>query len=997
MRRRWWRIAWLLALALATLAANASDLATLRHALDLGDLRQQPEAPPAPPWNDAQARYALAWVEWQQRVDAHESASAVLAQLRRWSEAEAAVGKELRAAVLVLESRQSLQQAQLTAAQREAADALALLEGGDESLALARALAQLARAQRAADKRSEALATSERAVDLYARLAPASNEALWVLVDRIGILRTGGRFEESRRALEQAEAWLAADAPDVELRAMLANQRAIVHINRSELPAARNSLASASALLSRVPHAAVLRAVVRQNLALVTWDLGDLGLARTQLLGALEDERRLRPGSLALARALINAGRLHFELGDLEQAGADYAQAQAIVLELAAGQAVESYLRANQAELAAARGDNEQARSLFERAIAVDESQPRDCYCAGPTLRDYALFLGSLGEAGAREALALLPRVRKLLDAFGNRNIEVLLVDRQEARLRLAVGELDAAALLARRARRGLAQRVPLSPNHALALHTEGLVARAQGRPRAARTALCRAVEVLERVDLDAADGALAHSQFRARHADLYHDCVGALVAAGEPAAALDVLEQGRARSLLSLWRGHASALAGEPQSAVDAWIEYRQRRAAALAQAGDPELDATAAQAARVELQALDREYEVALARLIRAAPRTAALLVPRTGSRLHRRVPADALLLAYSVGADETWRLAATVDGVAAERLVLGRSALAARVQQLRQLVLRRDPGELRALHELAGELHALLLGPQGSLPRSRLLVLADGPLLQLPFGALYDRERGAYALASAAIVQVESISALALAQRARDASGALVVADPEPAAAGLPALPGASSEAAGVQRVLRGPVLLLRGESASEERIKREIGGAGLLHFAVHGVLDEAVPLDSALMFAAGGGEDGALRVREILGLAHLRAELVVLSACNSAVGSELRGDGLVSLTRAFRQAGARRVLATLWPIADQGSAALMAAFHGARANGVPAAEALRTAQLALIGSTAGADGGSVRAVGGLSPAGGTRATLAHPYFWAGFQLYGQVEAR
>lgn len=995
MRIRGCRWAWVCALALALATAAPADAAAGAGA---------PEEPvPLGPGDAAAAADALDTVDRLQRRGEFAAAQPGLERLRSWMAAQPDVQPALQARLLVLESRQYVNGAQPARAQQAAQAAVELLDGAGDSGDLARALAQLATSLRSGDRRNEALAASDRAVAMYDHLEPRSNEALWALASRVGIQRANGQFDAADATLAVLESRLAPNEPDFELRASAANLRAVSHIFASELPAAVRALSRAVELLEQAPHAVAMKAVVQHNLGLTAWDLGDLGGARAQLRAAVEAEQRLRPGTLQMVRAVINLARLDVELGEWAEASRGYAQAEAIVLRLAADQPVEAYLRSNQAELAAAQGRVADARQLFERAIAVNEKQPRDCYCTGPALRDYAWFLGSTGEAGAREGIAILQRARVLLDSFENRDIESFQLDRQEAELRLASGELDAARALARRARKGLGALSPNSANHALALYTEGLVARAQGHAKAARSALCAAVDVLEGVDVG--DGVLADSRFRARHADLYHACILARADAGDATGALDVLEQGRARSLLALWRGNAAALDGEPQAAVDAWIDYRQQRAAAFARAADPEQPLAAAAKARRDLEALDARRAAELARLDGAAPRTAALLVPRAGAGHYRRLPEGALLLAYSVGSSETLVLQASRQGVQSRRIPLGRAALAARVKDLRARVLAHAPGDLPALLQHSGELHSLLLAPdQAALSRSRrLLVLADGPLQQLPFAALWQRESGRYLVEDIPVAQVESLGALALQRRgeASNSRRALIVADPTADAAavtGLPALPGALAEAARVQRTLGASAILLRGATASESRVRREAGSARLLHFAVHGVLDDAVPLDSALILGRDERQDGALRVREILGSLHLSADTVVLSACNTAVDAEPRGDGLVSLTRAFRQAGAARVVATLWPVADQGAAELMGRFHRALADGAAADVALRQAQLELIHSSGKARraGETTRGVGGLAPRGASlTADLSHPFFWSGFQLYGRPE--
>lgn len=99
--------------------------------------------------------------------------------------------------------------------------------------------------------------------------------------------------------------------------------------------------------------------------------------------------------------------------------------------------------------------------------------------------------------------------------------------------------------------------------------------------------------------------------------------------------------------------------------------------------------------------------------------------------------------------------------------------------------------------------------------------------------------------------------------------------------------------------------------------------------------------------------------------------LDADLVVLSACETALGEEQGGEGISGLSRAFQWAGARSVLASLWTVPDESTADLMKAFYSSVARGVPRDEALREAQRAILGR-----GGDA----------------AHPYFWAAFELFG-----
>jgi CHAT domain-containing protein len=116
--------------------------------------------------------------------------------------------------------------------------------------------------------------------------------------------------------------------------------------------------------------------------------------------------------------------------------------------------------------------------------------------------------------------------------------------------------------------------------------------------------------------------------------------------------------------------------------------------------------------------------------------------------------------------------------------------------------------------------------------------------------------------------------------------------------------------------------------------------------------------------------GNAQDGYLRLSDIYNL-DLDADLVVLSACETALGREVRGEGLIGLTQGFMAAGARSLVASLWQVPDRATAELMAKFYGFMLNdGMRPAEALRAAQLWSASQPRSRD----------------------PYFWGGFVLVG-----
>jgi CHAT domain-containing protein len=144
---------------------------------------------------------------------------------------------------------------------------------------------------------------------------------------------------------------------------------------------------------------------------------------------------------------------------------------------------------------------------------------------------------------------------------------------------------------------------------------------------------------------------------------------------------------------------------------------------------------------------------------------------------------------------------------------------------------------------------------------------------------------------------------------------------------------------------------------------------------VHFATHGILNDEHPELSGLVLSLvdenGKSQDGFLRLHEIYNL-RLPADLVVLSACDTALGKEIRGDGITSLSRGFMYAGAARVMASLWRVDDAATAEIMGRFYEKflQENLRPAA-ALRAAQLEM-----------------------ERQPRWHfPYYWAAFELQGE----
>jgi CHAT domain-containing protein len=271
----------------------------------------------------------------------------------------------------------------------------------------------------------------------------------------------------------------------------------------------------------------------------------------------------------------------------------------------------------------------------------------------------------------------------------------------------------------------------------------------------------------------------------------------------------------------------------------------------------------------------------------------------------------------------------------------------------------------------HAESEALNALLLEPVlARLPAgvTRLVIVPDGPLHRVPWDALrlpdgkYLVERYAVALSPSAGVLA------ALWNRPRAApSGALAkvlaFGDPEfgadsggyaavfAAHGGLPRLRGSGREARLVARHSDNAEVRLRNAATAEYLLGNPMNGYGVIHLATHAVVDDRAISGTALALAPGGPDDGFVTPGDLAAL-ELDAGVVVLSACRTAGGVVVEGEGIQGLTAPLLQAGARSVVATSWRVRDRSTVRMVAGFYDELAAGKPVAEALRAAKLAAI---------------------------------------------
>ena len=195
----------------------------------------------------------------------------------------------------------------------------------------------------------------------------------------------------------------------------------------------------------------------------------------------------------------------------------------------------------------------------------------------------------------------------------------------------------------------------------------------------------------------------------------------------------------------------------------------------------------------------------------------------------------------------------------------------------------------------------------------------------------------------------------------------------------------------------------VRLVLGRDVTPDVLRGDLREFGLIHCASHGYVDVHDPALTGLALTPSETDDGFVTTADVMELS-LDADLAVLSACETARGRERKGEGALSLSRAFLYAGARSVVSSMWPVDDRETVRTMEAFYeGVLREGKSVPSSLRLARLAIRNGEAGPD--AYRGVGRGSSVGGVlkrrRQTagpsvrVGHPYFWAPFVYVGPTE--
>jgi CHAT domain-containing protein len=482
-------------------------------------------------------------------------------------------------------------------------------------------------------------------------------------------------------------------------------------------------------------------------------------------------------------------------------------------------------------------------------------------------------------------------------------------------------------------------------------LFDRGKIAEAEGNLKEAIDFYQRAIDVIERqrstINTEASKiGYVGNKQ------QVYHSLIRALFTEGQPVKAFEYVERSKSRALVDLLASKKDFAAPgiNPQQVALLLEDLEAHETKARVQSPEAAAGARSARDFQVKLRTMAPE----LASLVAVAPVAAA--------NIQALLQPDEALVEYYYEGDDLYAFIVTREAV--KGVKLNGAHLVDEIRQLRA-ALKQPHSQLYVTP--SEKLYDRLIKPlEASLNHKELLIVAHGVLHYLPFNALQGSKE--YLIDRYSLRQLPSASVLQFlkGRQGSPSPGVLALGNPDLGNRKYD-LKYAQDEAVAIAKGFPQAKVLVR-QDATKTAFKTLAPQFPYLHFATHGIFDPDEPLKSGLLLAKDAESDGFLSLGELYSL-RLNADLVTLSACETGLGKISNGDDVVGLTRGFLYAGSNTIVASLWEVDDQATSYLMEEFY-ANLKKSNKREALRQAQLA------------------------TKKKYEHPYYWAAFELTGEI---
>ncbi len=481
-------------------------------------------------------------------------------------------------------------------------------------------------------------------------------------------------------------------------------------------------------------------------------------------------------------------------------------------------------------------------------------------------------------------------------------------------------------------------------------------IALADGQNKSAEEMLKKAIDVIEkqRSSINTEAGRIG---FVGDKQAAYAELTALLLADSRYAEAFSYVERAKARALVDLLAS---------QKSINTHNGQNGQIKTTLAELNKAENDlAVVAQAQDKEGQAKTRSIVLALKKdLQEKAPQLASLVSVNTPTtaEIQNKLSGEETLLEYYFTGSDWYVFILTKDAITAQKLPV--ADLTIEIENLRKKITAHDSIDFNKSSQTLYRQIFASFAP--AVKTKKLIIVPHGVLHYLPFAVLSDGKHYLIDRFSIRILPSASVLAFLQSRTIKAKTGILILGNPKLEDPKYD-LKFAQDEALAIGRIIPDSKVLLRTD-ASKTNLQNSGSKYSMIHLAVHGAFNLDKPLNSALLLAADRNNDGLLRASDLYNLS-LNADLVTLSACETALGKVATGDDVVGFTRGFLYAGARSLISSLWQVDDQATRDLMVNFY-TNLPKMSKDEALRQAQLAV------------------------KKQYPHPYYWAAFLLTGSA---
>ncbi|MEG5052758.1 MULTISPECIES: tetratricopeptide repeat protein [unclassified Microcoleus] len=797
------------------------------------------------------------------------------------------------------------------------------------------------------------------------------------------------------------------------------NQIALTYQDMGEMQKSLEVYKQSLAILNSIGNRA-REGVTLNNIGNTYTNIGEYQKALDAFTQALLVSRDIENRWLE-AKALSNIGQIYRILGETQKALDYYNQALSLH-ETVGDKEGEAITLNNIGSIYNISGEQQKAIEYYNRALPLHRSVGNR-YQEAVTLTNIGKAYDDLGEY--QKALDRQNQALSIWKAIGARYGEASSLNNIGAVYR-SLGEPQKALEYYNQAlvlRRATSDR----PGEAFALKNIADVEAALGNLNQALTQIEAAIAIIEKLRTNIVSSDLRTSYFASVQATygLNIDILMALHRqnpnAGHDIAAFEVSERARARSLIELLNeARADIRQGVEPALRDLERQILQKLTAKI-QYQDQLLKnqhtEEQAETIRKEISELETQLQQVEAQIRTASPQYAELTQPQrlNFKEIQQVVDVDTILLSYWLGEERSYVWAVTPTSVTVRELPK-RAEIETAALEFYNYLTTPSLFDTADAEEKATTLSQIILAPIAEqLQQKRLLIVGDGELQYTPFSALPVPKSSTTAspkllIAEHEIVSLPSASTLSIirestANRALAPKAVAVLADPVfdaqdervKASSNPPTLPLLTPNLTRVTESERETWTRLTGTRKEAERILSLVADSEemqafdfdanldkladsvlsnyrIVHFATHGFFNRKNRQISGIVLSLvnqrGASQNGYLLTPTIFNL-NLPAELIVLSGCETGKGENVKGEGIVGLTRGFMYAGAKRVMMSLWTVSDEeGTLELMSRFYEKMLkDGLPAARALREAQLSMMQEG------------------------KEPYYWAPFILQGE----